>query len=310
MADTIPPLQQRSPAGQPDIPALPACGQLTSRPGSTDGWNSWGIVDGDGLFTQLVGIPTTFDQMAVETEAAAWGVCLIDGETLRPEAFTNQIMIDSNFNTSMSTSVDPIEASGGVPVGLVFVVGIGAVIALVSWIRQQSNSGGFDNPYLPQNAYPMAGQTEPNPWFEIDTTIPAFNAPPIPNLTPPDIPMMQRVYPHSQTPAVAATNAQSLEGGGEGGEGGAYSPLSSPLAGDALVDGINPLTKGPYEFHEYPSEMEVAALTFCAYNGYSQNQALEAIYGLTNNNRNTAKYERAKNRWQMFFKQWQSKYKL
>lgn len=300
----IPAVQQQPPAGNPIIPLRPACAQLSSQPGSVDGWSAWGVTV-DGVFQQFVGLPATLSRNEVNAAAQAYGLCVVEGVEV-PLSYAELAAVEppqitettAQVSNSIPVNDDPVGLTPALPFPLLMGAAIVGAIAAVNWIRENANKRNSDVDVSPESLYPLVGQTEPVPWG-IANSVPGFVAPEAPGFAVPD---MRQVYPQSMHPPVPTHTPETPEGGTEGGEGG---PLRGETAG-----GVNPLNFCPLKLEEFPSEIEIAALTFCCYEDYSQNKALEAVYGLTSNNRNSAAYERAVSRWKAFKKQWLSKYNL
>ena len=99
---SIPEIQQKSPAGHPDLPYLPVCSQLESQPGSIPNWNAHGPVI-DGVFHNWHGIPTGWEKARVEADLSAWGYCTTD-----PSAIEVPYKVDESIEKSENQGIPPV----------------------------------------------------------------------------------------------------------------------------------------------------------------------------------------------------------
>lgn len=153
-----------------------------------------------------------------------------------------------------------------------------------------------------------AEYTEPNPWESPTPALEPSTAPDVTWADAPtsDLPDLVEVRPHSERDG----------GGSRTGSGYAEPPVepglnhlgrtgSEPVQNHpALRHARHPLECCPLTFHEPITGLETDALTYCAYKGYSQNQAIETIWGVKKGG--SKDYTRARERWQIFAREWAS----
>lgn len=272
--------------------APPVCSDLVTAPGAAEGWLKVGHVI-DGEFRQLFGYQDTQFLGSSGAIAAAQnqGFCTVQPVTSTAEATTIPIEEDPQGG------IDPLW-------GFIFLGSIvGAfVLGAVAIYRSATQAANLSKQYQRTRLnYPTAGITEPNPFARALDEISLAEMVQETRPSNDQIPDMVPVYPGTSTRSTeGAHNGSTNEVVGvvefSSTENSTAHSTAPPMPGARSKD---PFDYAPFSFlAANVNPYEQACVWVAMGEQMSQRDALEKIYGIPDNKKNTADWTKARDRFQ------------